>query len=222
MPVRLVPTSGGKPVKLDKPVLLFGRNPDCDVILTQSRKVSRQHCLVACVENRVLVRDLESTNGVWINGQRVDREGVLRLGDELAVADMRYHLLKMDGNGDDDRRTMPVSEDEQEQLREAISGRDSDRGRERPKRPTPPREIPPDQEIPVAIPDEEDSFIVEASSPRLPRVKPEADILARLLESDPEIIAPRKEQKRRKDRHQYESDERLPGEDESDEEVMEL
>ncbi len=51
MPVRLVPVLPGKTIKLDKPVLLIGRNPDCDVILKQSRKVSRSHCLIACVEN---------------------------------------------------------------------------------------------------------------------------------------------------------------------------
>jgi pSer/pThr/pTyr-binding forkhead associated (FHA) protein len=39
----------------------------------------------------VVVRDLGSTNGTWINGLRV-AEGRLRPGDELAIAGVRYRL----------------------------------------------------------------------------------------------------------------------------------
>jgi len=37
------------------------------------------------------IRDLGSTNGIRINGQRVD-VGTVRLGDELAIAHIRYRL----------------------------------------------------------------------------------------------------------------------------------
>lgn len=58
MPIRLIPAAAGEPIKLDKPVLLIGRNPDCDVVLTESRKVSRNHCLIACVDDKLFIRDL--------------------------------------------------------------------------------------------------------------------------------------------------------------------
>lgn len=180
MPVRLVPTSEGKPIKLDKPVLLIGRNPDCDVILTNSRKVSRQHCLLACVDNRIIIRDLESTNGIWVNGQRVDREAFLKVGDDVGIADLHYEVRRVDAEGRDDRRTVPIDDEQMDELKAAKARREHvDR--------VVAREVPPDQDIPIAIPDEEDSFVVEASSPRLPRVKPGVSALARLLESDPEI-----------------------------------
>jgi hypothetical protein len=41
--------------------------------------------------DQVLVRDLGSTNGIWINGMRVET-GRLSPGDELAIAHIRYRL----------------------------------------------------------------------------------------------------------------------------------
>lgn len=149
MPVRLVSVNSGKSIKLDKPVVLIGRNPDCDVVLTKSRKVSRSHCVVACINNHIVVRDLGSTNGVWINGQRVERESRLRLGDELSVADVLYQLLNVEqGEENGKAKKKKKSKDSQ---RKNIA--------------------PPNQ--PIAIPDEDDSFVVEATSPRLPRVTPD-------------------------------------------------
>jgi pSer/pThr/pTyr-binding forkhead associated (FHA) protein len=42
-------------------------------------------------DGAVVVRDLGSTNGVWINGERVEF-GQLRPGDELSIAHFRYRL----------------------------------------------------------------------------------------------------------------------------------
>lgn len=168
MPVRLVPVSSGKTIKLDKPVLLVGRNPECDVILKQSRKVSRTHCLIACVNNTIVVRDLGSTNGVWLNRHRVDRETRLRIGDELSVADIRYNVVRVTGSNG--LKETPDAEIPQKssQKGDDVEGRSSASVR----RSTQP--LAPGQEVPVAIPDEEESFLVEASAPRLPRVTPEA------------------------------------------------
>lgn len=168
MPVRLVPVSSGKTIKLDKPVLLVGRNPECDVILKQSRKVSRTHCLIACVNNSIVVRDLGSTNGVWLNNQRVDRETRLKIGDELSVADVRYSVVRVTGgNGLKETPDAEIPQKTSEKNRDD-EGRSSVSNR----RSTQP--LAPGQDVPVAIPEEEESFLVEASAPRLPRVTPEA------------------------------------------------
>ena len=166
MPVRLVPVSPGNAIKLDKPVLLIGRNPDCDVILKQSRKVSRTHCLIACVENTIVVRDLGSTNGVWLNSQRIERESRLSVGDELSVADVRYNVVRVaKGNG---LKETPDAEFAQSTARSKKPGHPAEPAR---------RSVQPldaGQAVPVAIPEEDNSFMVEASAPRLPRVTPEA------------------------------------------------
>ncbi len=166
MPVRLVPVTPGKTIKLDKPVLLIGRNPDCDIILKQSRKVSRTHCLIACVENTIIVRDLGSTNGVWLNSQRVERESRVKVGDEFSVADVRYNLVRVEKNNE--LKRTPNAEIPQVDFRKQPG--EEQAATRRPK----PQELNAGQAVPIAIPDEEESFLVEASAPRLPRVSPEA------------------------------------------------
>lgn len=92
MAAYLNPVDQGQQVVLEKAVVLIGRHPDCDVVLTCSRKVSRRHCCVVQVNGKLLVRDLGSMNGVQINGKRIRVESPLRLGDELSVGDVRYVL----------------------------------------------------------------------------------------------------------------------------------
>lgn len=93
MALYLVPFDNIPPVPIDKSVLLFGRHPDCDVVLTHSRKVSRKHCCLAVVNNQMFLRDMGSMNGVRINGERVRKIGQVRVGDEVGIADVRYQVL---------------------------------------------------------------------------------------------------------------------------------
>ncbi len=93
MNLRLESTAGGPPVLLDKAVLFFGRHPDCDVRLMGSPKVSRRHCCIAQVNERWVVRDLGSMNGITVNGARVEREVDLKPGDELSVGDVVYRVV---------------------------------------------------------------------------------------------------------------------------------
>jgi pSer/pThr/pTyr-binding forkhead associated (FHA) protein len=91
MPAHLLSLADGPSILIDKPILLFGRHEECDVQLN-SKKVSRRHCVLAQVNNDYLViRDLGSTNGVRINGQRV-AEGKLRPGDELQIGNFKYQV----------------------------------------------------------------------------------------------------------------------------------
>lgn len=86
MPARLIPVDGGSAFRLEKPITLIGRHEDCDLALPEQVKISRRHCCVARIDDRFVVRDLGSMNGVRVNGKRVT-EADLRPGDELAVAD---------------------------------------------------------------------------------------------------------------------------------------
>jgi pSer/pThr/pTyr-binding forkhead associated (FHA) protein len=90
MPLQLLSLTDGPSILMDKPILLFGRHEECDVQLN-SKKVSRRHCIVAQVNDYLVVRDLGSTNGVRINGERV-AEGKLRPGDELQVGNFKYQV----------------------------------------------------------------------------------------------------------------------------------
>lgn len=95
MPLRLVALDEGPDIPIDRDMLVIGRHPQCDARL-DSIRVSRRHCCMSQDSGEVIVRDLGSTNGIRINGQRVEK-GRLRVGDELSVAHIRFRLD--DGQG---------------------------------------------------------------------------------------------------------------------------
>ncbi len=94
MPVRLVALDEGPDIPLDREMLVVGRHPQCDARL-DSIRVSRRHCCMTPDNGEIIVKDLGSTNGIRINGQRVEK-GRLRPGDELSIAHIRYRFD--DGN----------------------------------------------------------------------------------------------------------------------------
>lgn len=65
----------------------FGRNPQCDYHLGSTSRLSNRHFLIMLGEDgNLLLRDT-STNGTWLNGERVekDRNQILSQGDEITV-----------------------------------------------------------------------------------------------------------------------------------------
>ncbi len=90
MRARLVALDDGPDIPLDRAMVIVGRHPQCDARL-DSIRVSRRHCCMTQDNGDLVVRDLGSTNGIRINGQRVEM-GRLRPGDELSIAHIRYRL----------------------------------------------------------------------------------------------------------------------------------
>jgi pSer/pThr/pTyr-binding forkhead associated (FHA) protein len=90
MPAQLVALDAGPSVLLDKPILLIGRHPECDIQI-DSRKISRRHCCIAQVADYLVIRDLGSTNGIRINGDRVV-EGRLDEGDVVLIGASRFRV----------------------------------------------------------------------------------------------------------------------------------
>ena len=95
MAIRLVALDEGPDIPIDREMLIVGRHPQCDARL-DSIRVSRRHCCMSQDSGDVVVRDLGSTNGIRINGQRVEK-GRVRIGDELSIAHIRFRLD--DGQG---------------------------------------------------------------------------------------------------------------------------
>ena len=68
--MRLVSRSGRPPVLLDRQRTRIGRSPDNDVVLP-GETISSYHAEVIVQGDAVFLRDLDSTNGTFVNGQRV-------------------------------------------------------------------------------------------------------------------------------------------------------
>jgi pSer/pThr/pTyr-binding forkhead associated (FHA) protein len=88
--IRLIALDGCGEIVVGRTPLVIGRHCGCDFRLGSSR-VSRHHCCLSEVDGVVVVRDLGSTNGLRINGQRVTW-GRLRPGDRLSIADFDFRL----------------------------------------------------------------------------------------------------------------------------------
>ncbi len=87
MRARLVSADGGPSIELTKDMTLFGRDEDSDVRLDH-KSVSKLHCVIVKTDGVLLLRDLGSTNGTRVNGQRVRRAALLP-NDALAIANLK-------------------------------------------------------------------------------------------------------------------------------------
>jgi predicted component of type VI protein secretion system len=86
----LVALDAGPDIVLDRAMIVVGRHPACDTRLNFPR-VSRHHCCLILEAGELWVKDLDSTNGIRINGTLVD-VGRLKDGDELSIANLRYRM----------------------------------------------------------------------------------------------------------------------------------
>jgi hypothetical protein len=91
MRAELIPVAGGKPIAIVRDVTVVGRQPEtCDVVLDKN-SISKMHCIVVRTDGLLFIRDLGSTNGTKVNGQRVVR-GALLPGDELSFASEKFRI----------------------------------------------------------------------------------------------------------------------------------
>ena len=86
----------GKKLKLAEAQVVVGRDEDCRIKIASS-DVSRQHALLIPVEDGVLVRDLGSRNGTFVDGVPIQGEVLLRPGGTLSVGPLTFELSGGDG-----------------------------------------------------------------------------------------------------------------------------
>jgi adenylate cyclase len=67
---------------------VLGRQPDCDICL-RDREVSKVHCRLEIIDDYLLLRDQDSSNGTFINGRKV-RQLRLKDGDALQLGNTHF------------------------------------------------------------------------------------------------------------------------------------
>lgn len=70
---------------------VIGRAPQCDIKL-QSPGVSKEHSEITVFKEKIIVTDLKSSNGSYLNGIKV-QTGALRLGDKLGIHDVLVDVI---------------------------------------------------------------------------------------------------------------------------------
>lgn len=86
----LLPNGGGDPIPLVRTTMKVGRRESCDICL-RFPNVSSVHCELAYKDGYWVVRDLNSTNGIKVNGQRL-RFRPLRPGDKITIGRRDYTI----------------------------------------------------------------------------------------------------------------------------------
>jgi hypothetical protein len=78
---------------------LIGRGDDCDFRLA-NRMVSRRHAELYTDDDSLRLRDLDSSNGTFVNGEEIDNECVLHDGDVVAfgMASFEVRIDAVSGN----------------------------------------------------------------------------------------------------------------------------
>lgn len=82
----------GKELPVKGPQFVIGRGEGCH-LRAKSDTISRQHCVVALSDGKVLVKDLGSKNGTFINEVPVEKTSVLRMGDTLRAGALSFEVL---------------------------------------------------------------------------------------------------------------------------------
>src|SRR5262249_38954656 len=154
MRAQLVPLDGSPPIDIVKDMTLVGRKEDCDLRLDH-KSVSKLHCVLVKTDGLLLLRDLGSTNGTRVNGQRIRRAALLP-NDQLFIASYKFRVFL---GPDEPAAAAPVPSDGTAQRMEAreLGGL--------------PRPAQPDEEA-----DDDSEMLSEAVQPnQLPDVYPEEE-----------------------------------------------
>jgi hypothetical protein len=85
---------GGEYPLGQQPEIIVGRSSDLDMVLVEDM-VSRRHARIACTENAILIEDLGSTNGTFVNGEKITRAS-LKEGDRVLIGTSILKVVAVD------------------------------------------------------------------------------------------------------------------------------
>ena len=94
MEVKLVVVHGkhaGQEIPIPGPKFFIGRAEDCN-LRPHSDLVSRHHCVIMVEEGFVAVRDFNSKNGTFVNGDKISGEAEIKSGDHLKVGQIEFEV----------------------------------------------------------------------------------------------------------------------------------
>jgi predicted component of type VI protein secretion system len=90
VPLRLLLHPGGLCVEMTKPDTLVGRHSGADVRLSLP-DVSRRHCRFVFADGTWRVFDLNSLNGIYVNGERL-HEATVTHGDRIRIGSLTFDV----------------------------------------------------------------------------------------------------------------------------------
>ena len=90
---RLIVSGGSRPRELVLvDTLIVGRDPACDVTESNDPLLSRRHAAFTADARDAIVRDLDSRNGILVNGTKT-KEARLRHGDVVQIGHLQVKFV---------------------------------------------------------------------------------------------------------------------------------
>ncbi|MBS6444293.1 MAG: FHA domain-containing protein [Ruminococcus sp.] len=80
---------GDRHIRLDADEILIGRHSSCDVV-SQNMTVSRYHAIVCLHDGQWCIKDINSTQGTFVNGNRIDDLTPIRCGDNIRLGEINF------------------------------------------------------------------------------------------------------------------------------------
>src|SRR5262245_41337162 len=74
--------------------IVIGRASELDMVLVEDM-VSRRHARIACTDTQILLEDLGSTNGTFVNGEKISRT-TLKEGDRVLIGTSILKVVALD------------------------------------------------------------------------------------------------------------------------------
>jgi pSer/pThr/pTyr-binding forkhead associated (FHA) protein len=78
--------------------LVIGRRSGCDLALSDDETVSSEHCEISWSNNRLVIRDLHSSNGTLVNGVPISGDQPLENGDRVGIGKTEYRVGVVSGS----------------------------------------------------------------------------------------------------------------------------
>lgn len=83
--------NAGQIIRVPVSKFIIGRSEDCH-LRPHSDLISRHHCAILVEDDIVAVRDFNSRNGTFVNGERVVGQTALKNGDQLSVGQLTFEV----------------------------------------------------------------------------------------------------------------------------------
>jgi pSer/pThr/pTyr-binding forkhead associated (FHA) protein len=81
----------GKSISIALPEFVIGRDPQCQ-LRPASALISKRHCALIQRDGKAFVVDFGSTNGTYLNDERVEGERPLQQGDRLKIGPLEFRV----------------------------------------------------------------------------------------------------------------------------------
>ena len=90
MKAELVPENGDDPIPINRDITVIGRRSYCDIVINHA-SLSKRHAVVVKTDGLLIIRDLASTNGTKVKGQRI-RWAALLPDDKISLGAYKFRV----------------------------------------------------------------------------------------------------------------------------------